>query len=610
EVEQLALTYHPDWPQLKDLLGTVVFTKKNMQIDLRQGLSEAVKVQRVAIGIPDLQVGEELTVKGNVACDFGKCLDFLQHSPLKERVQPLLAATTPQGQTDVALNLNLPLVANKEPKVDVTATLHQAKLAVKALDLSVSQINGAIKYTAAGIHSEPIKAVALGQAIDIVLARDRQQTVVNVAGRAEISALQKQFKLPWWQIAEGDMGYRLKLALPDKAEEPLQLDVQSDLAGVTLDLPGDLGKTKAQQRSLLLSFDLNQKLFLPINVTYDQKLKAALKFNIAKQSVDAGHILLGNGTAKLPKESGLEIEINHDKLDLQDWLGLAATQNSGSLGDSNIRKITMRSEHALWKTADLGGFQLELKPEQQNWLAQLSSSFASGKIHIPAQSKIGEKIVLTLQQLDLSVLKQLKSQSHIQGAAVSPADMPLFTLSSAKTLWNKHDLGMMVIETERVADGVVFKHIDLFGHDQKLTATGDWKSKGNGSETHVQGRLDMPEAGDMLTNLGITKDIAAASGYADFLCHWPGAPQQFSLPDLKGNLTLNLKRGRILSIEPGFGRILGVLALAQWINRLQLDFSDIYQEGLTFNSIKGRFDLSNGIAVTHNLIVDAIPAKI
>ncbi|MEQ1531901.1 MAG: DUF3971 domain-containing protein, partial [Methylococcales bacterium] len=44
EVEQLALTYHPDWPQLKDLLGTVVFTKKNMQIDLRQGLSEAVKV--------------------------------------------------------------------------------------------------------------------------------------------------------------------------------------------------------------------------------------------------------------------------------------------------------------------------------------------------------------------------------------------------------------------------------------------------------------------------------------------------------------------------------------------------------------------------------------
>jgi uncharacterized protein YhdP len=41
-----------------------------------------------------------------------------------------------------------------------------------------------------------------------------------------------------------------------------------------------------------------------------------------------------------------------------------------------------------------------------------------------------------------------------------------------------------------------------------------------------------------------------------------------------------------------------------------LDFSDIYEEGLSFNSIKGQFELANGKARTTNLIVDAIPAKI
>jgi uncharacterized protein YhdP len=55
---------------------------------------------------------------------------------------------------------------------------------------------------------------------------------------------------------------------------------------------------------------------------------------------------------------------------------------------------------------------------------------------------------------------------------------------------------------------------------------------------------------------------------------------------------------------------LGMLAMAQWIKRLQLDFSDVYQEGLTFNSISGHFDLSKGKAVTHDLVIDAIPAKI
>jgi uncharacterized protein YhdP len=73
---------------------------------------------------------------------------------------------------------------------------------------------------------------------------------------------------------------------------------------------------------------------------------------------------------------------------------------------------------------------------------------------------------------------------------------------------------------------------------------------------------------------------------------------------------LNLQNGRILSIEPGFGRILGVLALEQWIKRLQLDFTDVYSEGLTFNSINGHFDIFQGKAGTQDLIVDAIPAKI
>jgi len=43
---------------------------------------------------------------------------------------------------------------------------------------------------------------------------------------------------------------------------------------------------------------------------------------------------------------------------------------------------------------------------------------------------------------------------------------------------------------------------------------------------------------------------------------------------------------------------------------LQLDFSDVFEEGLTFNKINGHFNLTNGVAATDNLVVDAIAAKI
>lgn len=71
-----------------------------------------------------------------------------------------------------------------------------------------------------------------------------------------------------------------------------------------------------------------------------------------------------------------------------------------------------------------------------------------------------------------------------------------------------------------------------------------------------------------------------------------------------------LTDGRISSIEPGFGRLLGLISMEQWAKRLSLDFSDIYRKGLSFNQITGTFDITNGIAKTDNLLIDAISAKI
>ena len=166
------------------------------------------------------------------------------------------------------------------------------------------------------------------------------------------------------------------------------------------------------------------------------------------------------------------------------------------------------------------------------------------------------------------------------------------------------------METERIPNGIAFKRIELAGNDQKLALSGDWKVNGKKSETRVQGNLNMPRAGQFLSKLGITKDLTETSAVVDFTGMWNAAPYQFSLADLRGQIDVNFNSGRILGIEPGFGRVLGILAMAQWIKRFQLDFSDVFDEGLTFSSIKGHFNLLNGKAITNDLVVDAIPAKI
>ncbi|MDD1626420.1 MAG: TIGR02099 family protein, partial [Methylococcaceae bacterium] len=604
EVDQLELAYNSEWPNLTDLGGEVLFLQGSLQVDLHKGLSNKVKINQAKVTIPELGKSEHLLIQGKLETTILQGLEFMQKTPLNSPVDKLLDAVEPQGNTQVTLDLKLPLADSATAKVNGSAQLGNAKLRVKALDLGVNQINGALKFNEQGVYSDIIKATALDNPIQINIKSSDLQTAVNVTGRVGVSDLQKQFKIPGWQVAEGATDYQLKLQLPYDDSLP-ELVVQSKLAGVALDLPGVLAKTREQQRSLSLTFNLADEELLPIYLTYDNQLKAAIKFNIKQQRIESGNILVGTGNVAQSHEAGIKLEINRERLALQDWISLAPSLAQGKDSEAatgagvSLREINIHSEHGLWKKTDLGLFDLVLKPEGSYWAGDINGSIAKGKLKIPVDLKGADSISLAMDVLDLTVLKQLKSQGEALEPASAPDFMPLLTITSQKTLWQSVDLGKLSLETNRVSNGIVFKRIEL-----------DWKISGKTSKTRAQGSLSMPRAGQLLSKLGITKNIMESSAVVDFTGEWNAAPYQFSLMDLQGKIDVDLKSGRILGIEPGFGRVLGMLAMAQWIKRLQLDFSDVYEEGLAINSIHGHFDLLKGKAVTHDLVIDAIPAKI
>jgi uncharacterized protein YhdP len=325
---------------------------------------------------------------------------------------------------------------------------------------------------------------------------------------------------------------------------------------------------------------------------------------------------VGTGNVAQSQATGIKLEINRERLAMHDWLGTVLSFAHGKDNEAitsataSLREIKIHSEHGLWKKADLGLFDLVLKPEGTFWTGAINGTIAKGRFKIPFDLKGADSISMDMQELELSLLKQLEFQDDAQQPTPAPDFMPLLTVASEKTLWQSVDLGKLSLETERMPNGMAFKRMELAGSDLKLTLSGDWKVDGKKSKTRMQGSLSIADAGQLLTKLGISKDIMETSAIVDFKGAWNGTPYQFSLMDLQGKIDVDLKNGRILSIEPGFGRVLGMLAMAQWLKRLQLDFSDVYDEGLTFNSINGHYELVKGKAITHDLVIDAIPAKI
>ncbi|MGR9085950.1 MAG: YhdP family protein [Gammaproteobacteria bacterium] len=608
-LDRLELAYHPSWPHLTGVVCDVDIYRDDLSVSLMQGTSHGLKIREAHVAMPSLSQGEQLLINGEAEGKIARALDFLQHTPLSSPVDHLLDAAEPEGDALVTLSAKIPLHSDSNLKVDGMARLNQASLRVISLDLPVTRIKGAIRFDEHGIGSDGIEAHALGHPIQITMESGDQETLIDVIGRAGIDALQAQFNMPWWHLADGETDYRIRLRLPYDQTIPV-LQVESFLEGVALDLPGALAKNRSQRKALSLSFNLSDKLYLPIEFDYDKKLKAAVRVDIKKQAVVSGRVLLGRGDVYQRREPGMTFEINTDSLALQEWLGFALNRGNKAGVIDDVKEIRLHADHAFWYGSELGRLDLDLKNSSGRWDGNVGSRFASGRVQIPVDMNDREAVRLNLDKLDLSIFKKIRIDADAEGTPMMPNKFPLVSVTSQNTVWMTAPLGVFVLETRRGPDdGWLIQRMELAGADQKLSMTGNWKMTGNESFTRIKGRLDLVNAGNLFSKLKINSDLTETGGAIDFAFNWQAPPFQVALRQLKGDIEVNFKKGRILSIEPGFGRVLGILAMGQWLKRLQLDFSDVYQEGLTFNSIKGNFVLTDGKAVTRNLVVDAVPAK-
>jgi uncharacterized protein (TIGR02099 family) len=608
DLDKVELNYHPEWQHIFGINGMLSIEKNTIQGKFSRGQIGKIDINKAEMMITDLGVDELLTVKGEAQGDINQALNILKQSPLANHVLPVTTHTSIQGTTKALLELAIPLRPGHEIKVDGNAQLNNAQLTVARPSLKIDKINGNLKFNKQGIYGDGIQAFALGHPIKVNIAQADQQTLINVDGKAKVSDIENLFDWPELQQAEGEGEYRFQLQIPNIGSEsnPVQIIVKSTLEGVALQLPVALTKTKDEKRLTELTISLTDDLALPVELNYNNELKAAISLNAKEKKINSGHVLIGMGEAKQRLVPGLKLEINRDQLPLQEWLGLAASQQQANSASLDVSEIKISSASAMWKKTRLGLFELALKRSQNSWAGEIDSTVAKGTFQLPADLQGTNSINLDMDMLNLSALKQFT----FEGGSASVRLKPLLNIHSKKTLWQSENLGELNLETERIPQGILIKRLDLDGENEKLKMKGDWKESGIISTTHLKGRLNMKRADQLFDKLGITKDLTDTGGVIDFKLNWRALPWQMSLPDLRGDMDVKLKNGRILSIDPGFGRVLGILAVAQWIKRLQLDFSDIYEEGLTFNSIKGHFDLLNGKATTKNLFIDAVPAKI
>lgn len=610
------LHYAPQWPNFKAVNADLMLENEHLSVLVKQANILQLTGKNFNLEIPNLSTSDYLLASGKVNATLNAGLDFLQQLPLDLPIAAVFEQLKFAGMTTVDLALKVPLSSSVTTKINGEAKLEQVKVEILAAEIAVDNLSGSLKFTEQSLSAKNLQAQALGEKIQIDVVADESKTFINVAGKVSAQTIFEYFELKPLTMVAGTMPYHLQLLLPSESGAVPKLSVQSDLLGLTLKLPDGWAKTATQAIPMKISLDLTapEQDLLPISISYDRRFLAKLQLHKQRQQLEAANILVGAGKLKQLQLGKINLEVNLPQVSVLEWyaLGQQLLTKDSEATDITAAKwinLSLRTPKLLWNAIDLGGFKLDMQGNSKKWYAQFNSSITTGHLEVPAMTVPAAKIKVNLQSLNLTKLLTLDAPvtSDVTQAVTQ---LPLLKIQAEKVWWRQVNLGRLLIDTSRITNGVQFEACNLIGDNQQLLLTGDWKYENNRHRTRLHGNLNTTSLGDLINKLDFSTQLIAAPANIDLDFDWQAAPYQFSLADLNGSLNMRLTAGRLLGIEPGVGRLLGVLAIEQWVKRLQFDFSDLYQEGLSFNSMLGHFRLQNGVLWSDNFVIDAIPAKV
>jgi uncharacterized protein (TIGR02099 family) len=601
-VENGELQYHPDWPHAKDLSADVQYLGQDLKVAIHGGNGDNVNIKQMLVTINSLPVSEHAELTGQVQSNLQNALLFLQKTPLNPQVEPLLKLVKLESNAVVDLDLSIPYHEHMAFGVNVNAHLHDAELLFKPVDLAFNNINGILHFTENQISSQQLTAQLLGSPVQGNVSTDNTAIHLQAEGSSSVDALQKQFVFLKNDIAKGNFSYKAELTVPHLPNQPQTLNVSSSLQGVTVDSNDFLSKTSDEQRPFSLDFQFNNKPLLPFKIHYGKDLNAALLVDLVKNSLYSGHVVAGQHEADFEERAGLNVEIKQPEFRVSQAASALSAEDDHW---PTLQELRLETDNLIWQGQNLGSVHCHFLHDDQAWRGDVDSVMAKGQIIIPDQRYGNEPIKLEMDYLNVSAINSLKFNAAEQVVE----SLPLIAVDSQQLIWRSVNLGKLTLQSERRNNGVHFKTITLSDANKTLDFNADWIKLPQGSSTLISGTLKVDDFGRFLSELGYSDDFKETHADIGFSGGWSDTPQQFSLERLHGQLQVKLNDGRISSIEPGLGRLLGLISMEQWAKRLSLDFTDIYRQGLAFNKITGDFRINNGVAFSDNLLVDAVVAR-
>ena len=609
-ITQGHLPIAPGWPRLEEVEGRLKWQNQVLEAQIDHAQSHGVTASQGELVMQD----ETLNVAGDLHSDGNSLIAFLQAMP--DIDMSLLDNLQAEGQVEGALNLSLPLEAPEALQLEINATPDFTRIVYTPLDLALQAVKGQLtwqQYADSMALIGEVDGRLLGGTVSAKMHTQREG--IALKGQAQIASLLPLAGMSaaqGSQVLDGELQWQGRVTL----EPTSSLSLESSLLGVRSHLPEPLAKAAGQPWPWTLNANFE-------NGHVESRLADIAHLRLLnRQQALAGSLRLAGAEVsppEWPSQPGFNIEASLPRIDPMAWqqaLGPLLTGEAGvqedAKGDHAPLNITLNTDCLVYQQTCAGGLGLNGSVHNGATSAVVQGDLVTGRFQYQPESRY--PLDIAIEQLALDQLLALSSADNGEEAAspdswlhevdthqAAPAAIPDWLANVPAGRLRLAEIGMGArrlgpLSAYWQTDGQRFSLTPVGLTLGQLSARGELYWEGDASHSRTRANISV-QGGDVGTALErLDQPVALRSRQTDASAklNWAGAPWQFDLSQAEGEIGVDVRDGRFVTLESAPARLVGLLNFDNILRRLRLDFSDMTGQGTAYDRVYGSADVANG----------------
>ncbi|MXW45887.1 MAG: hypothetical protein F4109_08525 [Gammaproteobacteria bacterium] len=598
------MTVHEAWPDVADLSGKLVLNGSALVILDAAGELAGVRWRDVRTDVRDL-VNPVVEVNGESDDPLPALIAGLARIPMADRIHPMLLNAETFGEAGTRVEFRLPIADRSAWEIFTETELGGGELKLNAQIPAVTNLRGRIRFTRAGVRARELQGRFLDQPLLIDVNRAPAGMAgygyrLDLDGSATAQALEELFACCALDRLDGQFAWDGRVLVPEMQaglSRPVRVLLETDLAGLGSALPYPMNKPADEPGPTRLELLWGSGDLPRLTGRLGLGPGVALEFADAGDGwrISRGRLHFGDSLPRLPEGPGLLVDGRIDRLRPALWAEVLGSE-AGSLELPWTLDLTAGEVYTMGST--LEDQSIRVRPRSDGWQVELQGDFADGRLFWPREGTGNGQLLADLNWLRLT-LRDPEPQPP-----ANPRSLPAGKVMLSDLAIGPLRLGDVRARYEKTAGGLAVNWFRTESPAFSSQGSAAWLATDD-EGTEQLGRLDMVlESSDVaaaLEQLGYAPGISGDRGQMTLSANWDGPPSRGFLGRSNGTVRLEAELGEVAALEPGGGRMLGLLSLTRLPRRLALDFRELTEEGLPFDRLAGDFSLREGQAYTCNM---------